>query len=521
MKQKYPLANIKVKPQPRVDFSGLDSLVASIREHGLLQPIVIGSDGTLFFGERRYRACKQIGLTEVDVVFSDDAPPDELAEKQLVENIERKALSWQEEALGILDVYRKKRRRGALEGWTWGQRQCASMFNMQLGTINYVLKVAERLEQELTLPEDQRRISSFTSACEAYRLGILAEEEDRLNAILAQRAKERAEQKVQDVQKATDSIIEEITSGPVKISSAEQMERIVDLRQRARGNYLDLTIEEAKELYLSGTQNPPDGFETYYAEKKSRLLDLLTVDLSSTIIHGDSIDFMLRSENAGRFDHIITDIPYGIDMDMLAQENLSMTDVDRVAGAHDVKENEELFARFFPAAFACTGEKAYLATCCDVMQWQRMYDLAIAAGWNVQRWPVLWRKVNQSCMNGAAQYNTTKDFEPVMLCRKPGSTLIKKSSTSVVDASNHEAVKLTGHPFAKPFELTKFLVDLVSTPEQTILEPFAGGGSMALQMLRMQRSVVMVEKELHHYNSLLENIKQQYYLKLNPKTQFK
>jgi DNA modification methylase len=81
--------------------------------------------------------------------------------------------------------------------------------------------------------------------------------------------------------------------------------------------------------------------------------------------------------------------------------------------------------------------------------------------------------------------------------------------------------KVFGHPFSKPYELTQFLTELCSMPEQLILEPFAGGGSLAVKMLHMQRRVVAIEKETHHFNGLVENIKQEYYLELNPKTRFK
>ena len=210
-------------------------------------------------------------------------------------------------------------------------------------------------------------------------------------------------------------------------------------------------------------------------------------------------------------------------MDNLNQQNThgGLRDLDRVVDAHQVEENLALFERFFPAAWKCTKEKAFVILCCDVMVWQHMYILATKVGFAVQRWPVIWRKVNQSVMNNCAGYNTTKDYEIVMLCRKPGTTLATKLNTSIIEASNAQVTKETNHPFAKPYELTAKLVEAATLEGQLILEPFAGGGSMVLQMLKQKRHVVAVEKEEHHYNILLENVKRLHYLKLNPRFIFK
>jgi DNA modification methylase len=198
-----------------------------------------------------------------------------------------------------------------------------------------------------------------------------------------------------------------------------------------------------------------------------------------------------------------------------------MVDLDRVVDSHQVDENKSLLLRFFPAAWKCTKASAFVVVCGDAMLWQHMYDAAIGAGFAVQRWPYIWRKINQNVMNNCAGYNTTKNYEIVMLCRKPGATLAEKRNTSFSDCGNTEAKKVTNHPFAKPFELTRDLCQMVSHEGQTILEPFAGGGSLVLQMLRMKRNVIALEKDPRSFNEMVENVKREYYLKLNPKFLFK
>ena len=88
--------------QPRLNFDEglLDDLAASLRIHGMVQPIVarkIGDRYEIIAGERRWRAAKKAGLATVPVVVK-DIPDDRLLEFALVENIQRQELNPIEEA---------------------------------------------------------------------------------------------------------------------------------------------------------------------------------------------------------------------------------------------------------------------------------------------------------------------------------------------------------------------------------------------------------------------------------------
>ena len=93
------------KKQPRKDFDieKINILADSIKEHGLIQPIVVMKQKsgryTIVAGERRWRAAKQAGLTEVPVVIKSYSP-EEAAEIALIENLQREDLNPVEEALG-------------------------------------------------------------------------------------------------------------------------------------------------------------------------------------------------------------------------------------------------------------------------------------------------------------------------------------------------------------------------------------------------------------------------------------
>jgi ParB family chromosome partitioning protein len=75
-------------------------LVASIREHGVIQPLVvtqIGDDYRLIAGERRWRAAQLAGLTTIPAIIK-ETTPQEMLELALVENLQRADLSPLEEA---------------------------------------------------------------------------------------------------------------------------------------------------------------------------------------------------------------------------------------------------------------------------------------------------------------------------------------------------------------------------------------------------------------------------------------
>jgi ParB family chromosome partitioning protein len=89
--------------QPRRRFSeeGLAELAASIREHGVVQPIVVVAAGERYeivAGERRFRAAKLVGVERVPVVVRERPSDRQLLELALVENLQREDLNAMEES---------------------------------------------------------------------------------------------------------------------------------------------------------------------------------------------------------------------------------------------------------------------------------------------------------------------------------------------------------------------------------------------------------------------------------------
>src|SRR5438477_6467187 len=90
--------------QPRKDFGreALQELIDSIRQHGIIQPLIVRQVGARFeliAGERRWRAAQEIGLTEVPAIIR-TANDLEVLELSLIENLQRADLNPIEEAQG-------------------------------------------------------------------------------------------------------------------------------------------------------------------------------------------------------------------------------------------------------------------------------------------------------------------------------------------------------------------------------------------------------------------------------------
>lgn len=97
----------KDQPRKEFDLTALEQLADSIREHGVIQPLILrplSSGGyQIVAGERRYRASRMAGLTELPAVIRDFSDK-EAMEIALIENLQREDLNPIEEALGYQEL---------------------------------------------------------------------------------------------------------------------------------------------------------------------------------------------------------------------------------------------------------------------------------------------------------------------------------------------------------------------------------------------------------------------------------
>jgi ParB family chromosome partitioning protein len=138
-----PVEDITPNPdQPRQVLGDLSELTASIREKGILEPLLVRKVGGRFqiiAGERRYRAAVEAGLDEVPCVVRESSDA-EMMEIALVENLQRKDLTPFEEADGL---------RLLAESYGYTHEMMAERLGKSRSTVTEVLSLA-------AMPEDVR-----------------------------------------------------------------------------------------------------------------------------------------------------------------------------------------------------------------------------------------------------------------------------------------------------------------------------------------------------------------------------
>ncbi|MEW6088581.1 MAG: ParB/RepB/Spo0J family partition protein [bacterium] len=146
---KIPLNSIIAnKLQPREDFdqAKLDELAESVKEKGIIQPVLVRRNGEsyeLIAGERRFRAAKKAGLTDIPAIVK-DVDNEESLELALIENIQRDDLNPMEEA----KAYRK-----LMESFGLNQDELSKKVGKERSTLANtlrLLKLPEEIQKALT-----------------------------------------------------------------------------------------------------------------------------------------------------------------------------------------------------------------------------------------------------------------------------------------------------------------------------------------------------------------------------------
>lgn len=166
------------QPRKRFDEEQLAGLVESIREHGIIQPLIVREVGgrlELIAGERRWRACQKLELAEVPVI-SRGASDKEVLELALIENLQREDLNPLEEA----EAYARLAREFGLK-----QEEIAQRVGKNRATVSNAMRLLE-LDTSLQAMLSQGILSSGHAKA---ILGIKNREEQKLIADIVVRKK--------------------------------------------------------------------------------------------------------------------------------------------------------------------------------------------------------------------------------------------------------------------------------------------------------------------------------------------
>ena len=149
------------QPRQSFDEARLEELAASIREHGVLQPLLVRSvpgGYEIIAGERRWRAAQRAGLLEVPVIVRERTGADEAFELALVENLQRDDLNPIEAAHG----YRR-----LMDEFGYTQERLGKRVGKDRSTLANALRL-------LKLPERVQQLTARGALSEGHARALLA-----------------------------------------------------------------------------------------------------------------------------------------------------------------------------------------------------------------------------------------------------------------------------------------------------------------------------------------------------------
>lgn len=167
-----------LQPRKRFNEENLDELVESIREHGVIQPLIVREvDGKyeLIAGERRWRASTKLGLEQVPVILRDASDRDVL-EMALIENLQREDLDPLEEA----EAYSRLARDFGLK-----QEEIAQRVGKNRATVSNAIRLLD-LDEQVQILVSRRILSSGHAKA---ILGVKTKAEQRMLADLVVKKK--------------------------------------------------------------------------------------------------------------------------------------------------------------------------------------------------------------------------------------------------------------------------------------------------------------------------------------------
>lgn len=210
------VGRVRANPfQPRREFvpAQLEELAASIREHGVLQPIIVrpaGDDYELVAGERRWRACQSLGMVTIPALVR-SADDTQMLELALIENIQREDLNAIEEARAYVAY---------IQRLDLTQEQAAQRLGKSRSALANVIRL-------LDLPPDVQESVSRGTLSMGHARALLALQDPEAQRALAKRV-EGEKLSVRDVERLT----RDWSSPKAADVPAERSAHIVDLESQ-------------------------------------------------------------------------------------------------------------------------------------------------------------------------------------------------------------------------------------------------------------------------------------------------
>lgn len=461
----FPISSIIVNREERLRRSekeiaaNAQQIADSLILVGPISALVLTEDNILIAGECRLEAYKLLGQTEVPVVRRVKLERAMALMIELDENMRRTKMTWQDIVLGIAAVHNHESKMAAERKEQWGMRATGALVKASHSYVNDCLVIAKLLER--TGPKRDSEIWEAKNLEDAKKIVLFRKEQ----AAMAAKAK--------------------LSSGAIIVPQAPKATKPTGIISITLGNTEVPIVESATPAEIASFKQ---------------------IKLSDRLFNEDCIKVMNEILPESCVDVIVTDIPYGIDMDLMED----MQGIDQMRSTHDVEQNVELMKPFLQGAYRVLKDDTYLFFFFAPQHQEKLSTWGREVGFTVLDWNLLWIKPH-SCKNNAPHQNHTKSYEPVMVMKKGKPRLAKPMNVCHMVVDGMPDKRLQSNPFAKPLEFVDTMImEPIHRPGLIMYDPFAGAGSIVRAALLKGWKVIASEIDKDRFPELENRIKDCY-----------
>ncbi len=444
------LGDIIVGDRMREDYGDVEELMKSIDENILMHPLVVDPDLNLIAGGRRYKAlelqgAKDMTPIQVNVHIIECENEMEFKTLELEENLARKAMDWQEVVKGRKELNDLKQKIHG-HGGKGSSQQVQTVTDAKTG-------------------EQKEVVGGWLVKDTAEVLGI---SERQLHNNL------RIAKYLEDPKYA-----ERVGAA---VNPAHAIKIILQIREE------ELTAE----LVLRRA-----------ARKESMDEEAVEDSIKSSFLIGNSIQLMKECIPDNSYDMILTDPPYGIDIDDKTKQ------WDPTGGDTHYDDSHENFVTLITAAlpemYRVLRDDSWCLMFFAIENYQFIRDLAENTGFTVLHKPFIWAKTVPSSTN-VPEFRLGSQYECCFMLRKGKPQLQLQGKGDVKMLSGLSGVHKT-HPAQKPTELFEYLVELCTPIGAKVLDPFAGSGTTGKACVNLGRDWMCIELDPVNAASAISEIR--------------
>jgi ParB/RepB/Spo0J family partition protein len=434
----------------------MEDFAEGIKLHGIIQPVTVDQDMNLLAGGRRMQAAKMLNLQWVPALVRHNTGELDALEIELIENVQRKNLAWQETATLVeaIDELHKTK-----NGTSWSGRKTAEVIGRSFGGVNRQLQLAKAIQY---IPE----LAKCTTEDEAFR------------------KLKRLEEKVliSEMRKQQDKALGQMSGTESNLGNS--IDAILEQNLHDEKPTLATAIQFAKDHYCIG--DAFDGLEELIA------------------IHE-------KSNSTGIVSLFEVDPPYAIDL--AEQKQRAKGNTEDLEKYHEIpREKYEVFLhRLADTIYTAAGDNCWCVFWFGPEWYAEVYRALTATGWAVDKIPGIWTKGAENT-SGSGQTASPKTYlgrayETFFIASKGKPMIAKEGRTNVFPFKPVPAARKY-HPTQRPVELMDEILSTFTFPGQIICSPFLGSGVTLRSAYRNALNGFGWELNSHHKDQFLLSLEE-------------